>query len=177
MYVSQVGTKQNKTGKRNPTSSSHVPVCHHESQWKRNLFGSLAICFSVYTQNSKWVNAAGTPSATLTLICLIVFWYSAGQEWCHTVMVPYITPPPTRTQVSIQWQQSNNNVWVSVSVQLEDAVQYWEIKTNGLRDEINNQLQVELSDSYFNHLTLFSIFLFTSILYSSPFPSFLSLLF
>lgn len=76
----------------------------YESLWKRNLFGSVAICFSVYTQNSKWVNAAGIPSTTLTLICLTVLWYSAGQERCHTVMAPCITPPPTRTQASIQWQ-------------------------------------------------------------------------
>lgn len=35
-------------------TSSSCPMCRHESRWKReNLFGSEAICFSVYTQNQS----------------------------------------------------------------------------------------------------------------------------
>lgn len=77
----------------------------------------------------------------------------------HTSTHQDASEPSVAARADVR-EQSNNHVGVSVSGRLEDAAQYWEIKTNVLQDEINNRLQVELFDAYFYPFTLFSFFSF-----------------
>ena len=147
-----------ETGRRNPPSSSRVPRAPvARASGRENLLGSVAICHSVYTRNSKWVNAAGTPSGHADAHLLgPLQWHSEGQGQGHAVMAPYITPPPTRTQSEHSvaagagvCEQGGNNVWAIASAHLRDAMCNTEkIKTNALQAEINNRPQAELSDAW-----------------------------
>lgn len=152
------------------------PCAVARASGRENLFGRVAICLSVYTQNSKWVNAAGIPSATLTLICLAVPWHSEGQGQCHAVMAPYITPPPTRTQASIQWQPERTSVSRAAITFEWLSRRSWKMQCNTEKSRQMRYKPKSITSRRLNFLMLdsaFSLFfLLSSFLFNSPFPPF-----
>lgn len=92
-----------------------------ELVWQR---GHLSSLFTRRTQSESMPLGFPAPRS-LTLICLIVLTYSAGQERCHTVMAPYITPPPTKRPGV---REQGNSVWVIVTLcswKMQYIVEKW----------------------------------------------------